>query len=1456
MKKQILYFYILVVFFPFLNLPASTRTIGSGGNFSTLKEAFDSINAGIITGEIELQLTGNTTETATATLNATGSGSASYSSIVLYPTTSGLSISGSIAGALISLDGTSNFIIDGRVNYSGATVSLTIENSSTSTSASTIKFTNSANANTIKYCYVKGSSTSATSGIIVFSTSTSGSGNDNNKISYCNITNSGGNKSTNVIYSIGSSGAENSGNTIENNNIYDHLRTNATSYGINLYSNTSQWNISNNSFYQTSTLTMSGGLGNKNINFIYINSGDGYTIANNYIGGSGPLCNGTFVKDAQNSILNALYLNVGITNTTSIQGNQISNFDFTNTGSGSFYAIYLNSGKINIGNLSANTIGSLNDSTNIYFKNAQNTGAFYGIYIPSSDDINCYNNIISGIKTDNSNTAYSTSFYGLYKTSGSGSINIVNNTIGDATFSNSIIANSISTGSTQDIKGIYSDGTGNVVITNNTISNLVNRTNGSNGTVTGIICSSSATISYNAIKELYSYTGRQTTTYDAPIVGISVYGSGMNYTLNNNEIHSIYDRKENSDATLIGIFDGASGTTNASSNFIYSLGFENTSNIESAYIFGAYLESGTKNYVNNIIYINNSDEVLRFIGLNDNGTLSSLFFNTIYIAGTCSSNNTIASASIYNGTDNSIDYRNNIFVNLRHSTGTNAKDYATYLSAGTFNGLNYNDYWVNTSYSNSIYGGYLEDDYMDISYFYDGNGDNYSLTVDPSFTGSDFTQATSFKVGASLPGTYLSSYTTDYGGNTRHSTSVTMGAWESTINRWTGAVSSDWNTAGNWSLNSILTEGATLIFSSAASRDCYLDQNHTVQDIENPTTQNLNLNGHTLTITGVIDQTNNYKIIANGTSSNIKFSGSEAQTLYSNDFSSSTVNDITINNPLNVKINGTLNINGTITSTSGYLDAYSLNPAIIFSGSSAQTISSGNFLNDKAYNATIANSSGVTLNSNFTVSNTLTINSGDKLTVSPSCLLQVDGSITNNAGTSGLLLKSSSSSPNASLIFSGTAPQASVEYYSKASISDAYYWQFIGIPVQSISYSSLFSAPYTYVRLYNESGNGSGTTSGTSSSNRWILLNSSSTLNMINGYEITQSSPKTYTYTGALYNGDISQNLTYTETGDYPGQNLISNPYTAAIDISQINFGVNANQTIYMYNAGSYAQWLATESSQIGNNPGQYIAVAKNLAGSAGLPAEIPSMQAFLVLTSATSTISIPYSAAITQNTKLQRSKKAEKDYLKITLKSDHGGDVMWLFEIPETTQGFDNGWDAYKMSTNKSEIYSVTEGGEFQISSVPDIDSTEIYFKAGSDSIYTLVFDNNLNNYSNLYLYDKVLDNFISIKNAGTIYEFVAKNTTALNRFRITSNTSVVTDNKDVNPDISIKSDGERIFINNATNDSGHITIYTTNGQEILNKFLDAKENINFIPGLKSGCYIIKIRTAKKDYNKSIILF
>jgi trimeric autotransporter adhesin len=205
--------------FPAIVSNAQNVTVNPGsGSYTTLKAAFDAINAGTHTGVVTVTVVANTTETATATLNASGTGAASYTSLSILPTGT-VTVSGNLAAPLVSLSGADNVTING-LNTGGNR--LTFSNTSTSAVAttSTIRLINDASNNTITNCVVLGSNTSAANtttatGNILLSTATS-TGNDNNTISNNDIGPAGSNLPARGIASFGSSSGTNSGVNVTN----------------------------------------------------------------------------------------------------------------------------------------------------------------------------------------------------------------------------------------------------------------------------------------------------------------------------------------------------------------------------------------------------------------------------------------------------------------------------------------------------------------------------------------------------------------------------------------------------------------------------------------------------------------------------------------------------------------------------------------------------------------------------------------------------------------------------------------------------------------------------------------------------------------------------------------------------------------------------------------------------------------------------------------------------------------------------------------------------------------------------------------------------------------------------------------------------------------------------------------------------------------------------------------
>ena len=168
------------------------KTVGAtGADFTSLRQAMAAVNGNIggeYVGAIELQIVDNTIEPSDGVISPELVGinvSTVWTSLKIYPTVKGKTISGDFSGALISLNGANNVTIDGRINQLGTTRALTIINTGGTNLAiaSTISLKMDASNNTVKYCTIKGSSTNLYGGTISFGSTSAIGGNNNNIIS-------------------------------------------------------------------------------------------------------------------------------------------------------------------------------------------------------------------------------------------------------------------------------------------------------------------------------------------------------------------------------------------------------------------------------------------------------------------------------------------------------------------------------------------------------------------------------------------------------------------------------------------------------------------------------------------------------------------------------------------------------------------------------------------------------------------------------------------------------------------------------------------------------------------------------------------------------------------------------------------------------------------------------------------------------------------------------------------------------------------------------------------------------------------------------------------------------------------------------------------------------------------------------------------------------------------------
>ena len=1297
---------------------------GANGNYTRLALAFSAINLSAQTGNnISVTISANITETASAILNA-----GTWLSIHIYPTVSGITISGNLAAPLIDLNGADLVTIDGSVNQSGSSTDMIITNTSTapSTGTSTISFRNGATNNTIRYCNLRGSSLSSLSGIIYFYSTTTG--NSLNLIENNNITRAApSSRPINAIYSQGPAGNPNSNNIVSSNNIYDCFNLSSNSYSIFLNTNNTAWTISGNNFYETGTLSPTN---NSVYSFIRIASGDNFNITGNFLGGSAIACGGAPLTklNSGNNAFTAIYLNAGTSIQSSIQNNTISNIGWSNSGSASWIGIDIPGGNVNLGTIAGNIIGASSGTGSLTITGSTTGNNTFGIKISSTGTVNCQNNIISSIRTGNASTNAG-NFFGI-DNSASGVVTIINNTIGSPTTSNSIYASSGSSANSQYVLGIDNTGTGNVTIINNIIANLLNGSSNSNtadlGQITGITSTRGRNvITGNVIHDLSIANGNSLLRQTASVIGIALSGTTTQKTISGNTIYNLSNTFAGFIGGVIGIhFDGGTADNEVSTNFIHSLSVAGSS--VGAALFGIRIASGTTNYFNNIISLGGStaSTIYGIYEAGATGNNNTFYFNTIFING--SSATAYSSYALFNTTNTNVrNYRNNIFVNARSNSGSTGRHYAIRLLGTTNLTIDYNDYFVSGSGGTL---GTLVIDRRNLAEWQSATGqDTHSRSDNPLFTNQGGTSATDYRTGAVLPGIAIPGITTDFGSTVRNDP-PSMGAWENPSNRWRGsATSSLWSLATNWTSGVLPGVDANIIFDTAPLSNCVMDGDRSVTNITNSSSYQLVTNGYRLTVKGILNLTNGARIDAALAGSTIEFAGTVAQTITSSVFNNDQVNNLIINNPNNVTLNGSLNLLNSLTVTSGRLDASSAAPTLIYGGTAAQTITSGTFLNDQLYNLTVDNSVGVNVNTGLSIVNNLTINPGRIFSIDPAGRVTVN-SVLNNGQ---LNLNSTSASDIFSLImesYSGSGT-ASAQLYLTGGGSPNYNWHYVAVPQDNLSKSIFTNINAFNLLSYNDSR------VTTSDFNGWEWHDGFAspgiaggagftTLSLYHGYNFYNGSNANVQLTGlnSLATTLGIRPLQY--SGGTPGStifgyNLLGNSLTCSINWDNVVFGGSVNQAVYYTAGNKWATYLEGGGSTNGGT--NYI----------------PPLQGFFVKANAIGA-SVDFSIAREHSSQTRYKKSADSEdavkgafiypKVKLELTGPSTSDETIIWYNNEATIGYDEKYDAYKLFSSEAafgQLYSILGGQNYVINGIPlpaDSSLVPLGVKIAQSGNYTLL--------------------------------------------------------------------------------------------------------------------------------------
>ncbi len=568
-------------------------TVGLGGNYTTITEAFNSIASRGVNGPVTFELINSLYSTSTGELFPITLGSyigmSAQNRITLKPSASNTAtITGSSASSLFIFDGAKYVNIDGRWDASNNTRNLTIENSSTSNNACAVQFINDAIGGNLRNTIVRTANNGTNTAAPVFGAVYIGRttqlvpfGNDSITVRNNYFARSGNLPYSKAIVSDGQSAIfQNDAGTIDSNE-FNGFTQNGIFVTPNSSGNGSNWRINNNHFYDTATTTSTNAIVCINFNPSTTSNSNGNIISNNFIGGNAafaPTAAGQHWNITSAIAFTGIISSGGSGTGTQITNNTIRSLRINNTGSFS-QVIGINPINPGLSIVTGNTIGHVTD-TNSVLTNI--TAALIGISASTTNDLTIANNNIYNLNAAGNNT--SSAVRGIVVTTASNNVlSITNNVI------RALHTRSTNTGSTTFAawNGIaVSSSSPNQTISNNIIggSNLSDSCSVYYGPVpafglaAGIaggakmvgIATTIGTniITNNSIRSLFSQSNVANTTNTlANIAGIIVSTGNSGNIIQNNVLDSFILRTTGIGHSIVGIVL-SSGGANTSNNTI------------------------------------------------------------------------------------------------------------------------------------------------------------------------------------------------------------------------------------------------------------------------------------------------------------------------------------------------------------------------------------------------------------------------------------------------------------------------------------------------------------------------------------------------------------------------------------------------------------------------------------------------------------------------------------------------------------------------------------------------------------------------------------------------------------------------------------------------------------------------------------------------------------------------
>jgi len=387
----------------------------------------------------------------------------------------------------------------------------------------------------------------------------------------------------------------------------------------------------------------------------------------------------------------------------------------------------------------------------------------------------------------------------------------------------------------------------------------------------------------------------------------------------------------------------------------------------------------------------------------------------------------------------------------------------------------------------------------------------------------------------------------------------------------------------------------------------------------------------------------------------------------------------------------------------------------------------------------------------------MVIESGAKVTILPKGNMSITGSISNSAGSGGLIIKSDATGSGSLILagLGGVTSEATVERYITGNK-----WHYMFPTLSSIAtttYSDEGGTPNENLYSYDEATKDYWNANTTFETSGWTSEVASSNLRIDKGYIYNRAGlgNKTFSQTGGnLFIGQKDFAVTYnTHTGvidgtcqqdwnNFDGWNLIGNPYASAIDWDLVA-KTNIENGLYCYDddEDKYQYYVSGGS----DSPYDAVGVTINTGDESQY---IPSGQGFMVKATTSGTFSLQNAYRV-HNSQTFWKKHSKDDIInniiRLEVEKDGYTDETLIRTLPVesgVTENHDGQYDAYKLFSRNNlrpQLFSILNTNEhyFAINSIPEFTGHKIVplgLFIGEAGEYTINMTEN--NFDNMHVW------------------------------------------------------------------------------------------------------------------------